>query len=736
MSSTPSPRVKATTVLQYEAAECGAASLATILRYHGRIVPLTELRRACGINRDGSNAQRVLVAARQYGLKTKAYRCSGEQLMLQGQFPCVIFWGFNHFLVLEGFDQSHAFLSDPAQGRVRVLMEEFLDHFTGVVLEFSPGPEFRRGGQDRSPLWMLPGLLRPYRNQLLRLMVVASALLVPNLLVAGLTASFITDFLQEERLYFGIPIVWLLAFSCLMWLILMAVQFVVLRRLELLLSKRLTADLFEKLFSVPWAFFQVRMAGELSSRMLLGMQTTQVVVAQLLRFLVSTWAALLLLVVSCLISFWLTALVAVVLALNLLLNWWLTAQRYDANRKLAIEQGKAQGRALQGLNTIETLKASGLEFDFLSQWQGNFGSVVEQNQLLGSQLAWSTISASTATLLLSALVITLGGLLIIQGRMSLGLLVSFQFLQAQLIAPISTLPQLSSTLQRLIGDLGRLVDLTSTADDPHVRSFQSARTGLEPTLGDDQRLNGRITLKGVSYGFNAIDPPFLPALDLDVPAGSRLALVGGSGSGKTTLIRMLAGLLDPLDGEIQFDGKTWEQLDDQLVRGSIAYVPQQVFVFNASIRDNITLWNPDYNDQDLQAAAADAQFLETVTGHPDGFQRQLRDNGSDLSGGERQRLEICRALIRRPSILLLDEATSSLDNLSQRRVLDAVQQRGITVVSVAHRLDAALASDQVLVLAKGQVIERGHPGRLLDDPQSEFSKLVAAERRDQIEVMP
>lgn len=736
MASARSRRVKATTVLQYEAAECGAASLATILRFHGRIVPLTELRRACGINRDGSNAQRLLVAAREYGLKTKAYRCSGEQLMLQGQCPCMIFWGFNHFLVVEGFDETHAFLSDPAQGRVRVLMEEFLDHFTGVVLEFSPGPEFRRGGQDRSPLWILPGLLLPYRNQLLRLMVVASALLVPNLLVAGLTSSFITDFLQEERLYFGIPIIWLLAFSCLMWLVLMAVQFVVLRRLELLLSKKLTADLFEKLFSVPWAFFQVRMAGELSSRMLLGMQTTQVVVAQLLRFLVSTWAALLLLVVSCLISFWLTALVAVVLALNLLLNWWLTAQRYDANRKLAIEQGKAQGRALQGINTIETLKASGLEFDFLSQWQGNFGSVVEQNQLLGAQLAWSSISASTATLLLSALVITVGGLLIIQGRMSLGLLVSFQFLQGQLIAPISTLPQLSSTLQRLIGDLGRLVDLTSTADDPHVRSFQSARAGLESTLDHDQRLQGRITLKGVSYGFNAIDPPFLPALDLDVPAGSRLALVGGSGSGKTTLIRMLAGLLDPLDGQILFDGKTWEQLDDQLVRGSIAYVPQQVFVFNASIGENITLWNPEYTDQDLHEAAADAQFLETVTGHPDAFQRQLRDNGSDLSGGERQRLEISRALIRRPSILLLDEATSSLDNLSQRRVLDAVQQRGITVVSVAHRLDAALASDQVLVLAKGQVIERGHPERLLEDPLSEFSKLVAAERRESMEVTP
>ena len=730
-----SGRVKATTVLQYEAAECGAAALATILRYYGRIVPLPELRTICGINRDGSNAQRVLQAARQYGLEPKAYRCSGEQLAIKGVFPCIVFWGFNHFLVLEGFDKDHAFLSDPAQGRVRILMEEFLDQFTGVVLEFTPSPDFKRGGSDPSPLWILPGLLIPYRNQLLRLLVVASSLLVPNLLVAGLTSSFISDFLQEERLYFGIPIVWLLAISSVLWLVLMVVQFVVLRRLELLLSKKLTADLFEKLFSVPWAFFQVRMTGELSSRMLLGMQTTQVVVAQLLRFLVSTWAALLLMLVTTLLSFWLTALVALVLGLNLLLNWWLTAYRYDANRKLAIEQGKAQGRALQGINTIETLKASGLEFDFLSQWQGNFGSVVEQNQLLGAQLAWSSISASTATLLLQGLVITVGGLLIIQGEISLGLLVSFQFLQAQLVAPISTLPQLSSTLQRLIGDLGRLMDLTTTADDPHVRSFEAARADDDQLLESVQRLDGRITLDRITYGFNAVDPPFIPALDLDVPAGSRLALVGASGSGKTTLIRMLAGLIDPLEGQILFDGKSWEQLNDQLVRASIAYVPQQVFVFNATIRDNITLWNPDYTDEQLASAAADAQLLDMVTAHPEAFQRELRDNGSDLSGGERQRLEICRALIRCPSILLLDEATSSLDNLSQRRVLDAVKERGITVVSVAHRLDAALDSDQILVMDHGHVIERGHPDDLLKQPNGAFTQLVAAERRDQVELM-
>jgi len=734
MSSSASPRIKAPTVLQYEATECGAASLATILRYYGRIVPLPQLRRECGVDRDGSNAQRVLLAAQSYGLQTKAFRCSGEQLVVQGTFPSVVFWGFNHFLVLEGFDQKYAYVSDPAEGRVRMLKAEFFDQFTGVVLEFTPGPEFKRGGRDVSPLWILPELLLPYRSQLMSLMLVASLLLVPNLLVAGLTSSFISDFLQDERLYFGIPIVWLLGLSSLLWLILLVVQFALLRRLELLVSKRLTVDLFEKLFSVPWAFFQVRMGGELASRMLLGMRITQVIIAQLLRFVVSIWAALLLMVVTCVISFWLTALVALVLIFNLLFNWWLTVRRYDANRKLAIEQGKAQGRALQGINTIETLKASGLEFDFLSQWQGNFGSVVEQNQLLGAQLAWSSISASSATLLLSALVITVGGLLIIEGKISLGLLVSFQFLQAQLVAPISNLPQLSSTLQRLIGDLGRLMDLMTTSDDPHVRSFQTALDGVIDSTSSDDRLKGQITLNEVTYGFNETDPPFMPAIDLDVPAGSRLALVGASGSGKTTLIRMLAGLVDPLQGQILFDGKKWDQINDRAVRASIAYVPQQVFVFNASFRDNITLWNPDFTDEDLHDAASDAQLLDTIYSQPEVFQRQLRDNGSDLSGGERQRLEICRALIRRPSILLLDEATSSLDNVTQRQVLEAVHKRGITVVSCAHRLDAALDSQQVLVLSHGHVVERGHPDQLLANPDGAFTQLVAAERRDQVEV--
>lgn len=732
-------RVKARTRLQYEAAECGAASLATILGYFGRMVDLSELRLACGVNRDGSNAKQLLIAARRYGLKTRAYRCSGEQLRDNGRFPCVVFWGFNHFLVVEGFKGHHVFLSDPAEGRVRVLMEEFLDSFTGVVLEFEPGPDFSAGGDERSPLLGLFSTLWPYRASLVQLLIVATAQAVIALLVAGLTSTFIDSFLQNQRLYFGVPIVWLLLLSVLGWLALLSIQFVILRRMELLLSKRLTADLFRKLFQVTYGFYQARFQGEIAGRMLLGMETTQVVVSRLLRFLVELWIGLLVLLIAFAVSAWLALMVLVVMLSNLLLNWFLTEQRYDANRKLAIEQGKAEGKGLQGINNIETLKASGLEFDFLSQWQGSFGNVVIQNQMLGIQTTLSSIAASGSTFLLNALIIAAGGFLIIAGKISLGTLVAFQFLQAQLTAPISSLPQLNSVLQRLIGNLGRLEDLHKNEDDPLVNSFQisspdlalgvdSASTLAQPESDRSPlRLSGLIELRGLTFAFDRVSEPFIRDLDLTVPAGTQLAIVGGSGSGKTTLIRLLAGLYQPSAGELLFDGMPWLDHGNGVMRKSLAYVPQQVFVFNATVRDNITLWRPGYALNQLENAAKDSQILDTINSHPEAFQRRLHDNGSDLSGGERQRLEICRALVRQPSILLFDEATSALDNVTQSKVLDAIKMRGITVVNVAHRLDAALRSDQVLVMKNGAVLEHGSPDQLLAQ-RGAFHALVDQER--------
>jgi ATP-binding cassette subfamily B protein len=445
--------------------------------------------------------------------------------------------------------------------------------------------------------------------------------------------------------------------------------------------------------------------------MLLGMETTQVLVGQIITFTFSFWTGILVLCFACLVSVWLALLVLVVMAANLLLNWWLTEQRYDSNRKLAIEQGKAMGKGLQGINNIETLKASGLEFDFLSQWQGSFGNVVVQNQLLGAQMAFSSVAASGSTFLLNTLIIALGGYLIIQGQISLGTLIAFQFLQSQLTAPISLLPQLSSVMQRLIGDLGRLEDLKKNEDDPLVRSFEIiSNSDHDPSQSE---LKGSLEIRNLTFSFSKVTEPFIKELNLNIPAGSQLSIVGGSGSGKTTLIRIIAGLYQPSSGDLLFDGKPWNSHGNSVMRNGIAYVPQQVFVFNASVHDNVTLWKPGYTLEELENAASDAQILKTINNHPESFSRMLRDNGSDLSGGERQRLEICRALLRNPKILLFDEATSALDNATQSKVLDSLKRRNITVINVAHRLDAALRSDQVLVMDHGTVVERGSPNELI-----------------------
>lgn len=730
MNSLQQTRVNTKARLQYEAAECGAASLGIILQYFGRFVELSELRIACGINRDGSNAKQLLIAGRNYGLDARAYKSDTAQLVKTGSFPCIVFWGFNHYLVLEGFDKFHAFLSDPEQGRVRVTLDEFQDKFTGVVLEFSPNENFKPGGKESSPLLTLPSKLYPYKRDIFILLFVASAQASLSLLVAGLTSTFVDTFLENQKYYFGIPVIWLLFVSVSSWLILLGIQFLLLRRLEFSLAKKITSDLFRKLFTTEFDFFQSRFQGEIASRMLLGLSTTEVIVAEFLRFLVKMWIGIIVFLFAFFISPWLSLLVLVFTIGNFYLNWALTNLRYDSNRKLTIEEGKATGKGLQGINNIESIKSSGLEFDFLSQWQGSFSSVVVQNQLLGKQMAYSTIASSGSTLLINALIIVFGGILIVFDQISLGVLVAFQFLQSQLTAPISALPQMNASFQRLIGDLGRLDDLSNTKDDPLVRTFDISKTAEQyfPQSSDTtSKLHGDIHLKELSFSFDPVSPPFIDSLELHIPAGSHLAIVGGSGSGKTTLIRLIAGLYQPTHGQILFDKLSWLEHSDFSMRSSLAYVPQQVFVFNASFLDNITLWDSNYSFKDLEDAASDAQILNTIRSHPEGFSRQLLDNGSDLSGGERQRLEICRALIRCPSILLLDEATSALDNETQSRILAMLKQRHITVISVAHRLTAALQSDMVMVLDHGKVVERGSPSDLLSK-NGAFKALVDSEQ--------
>ena len=713
-------RVRTATVLQYEAVECGAASLKIILAHFGRVLSLEELRERCGISRDGVTALQLKRAAQGLHLEVRAFRCRADHLRRQGRFPCVLFWNFNHFLVLEGFRGERACLSDPASGRREVSWPDFQGCFTGVVLELEPGEGFRRGGRESSPYGWLPGLLPPYRPLLLWLPLIALAAALPELFIAGATSQFIDAFLEEGRQNIAIPVVWITALAALALIALLTVQKLLLRLLSHSLLKRVSSLLYISLFSLPYRFFLQRLRGEISGRLLLPISLVQLSVGGVADFVLSLGSGLLALMVGLLISPWLALLTLAISGGNALLTLALRQLRRGENYRLAMAQGKAQAVAMYVLQCIESIKASGLENEAFVEWAAKFNESLAEVQRQSLATSLLGLIGTTSGFLLRCSVILLGGLLIIAGQISLGELMAFQFLMGMMQAPLQQLSLLGTQLQQLDGEVGRLNDVIDSSADPLVRSFSLTAVDEPP-----RTLAGALELQDLLFQFSATSPPLFGGLSLSLAPGQHLAIVGASGSGKSTLLRLIAGLFPPTGGRVLYDGRPWLDWDDATLRHSLALVSQDVFLFPATLEQNLTLWDPRFRSSDAIEALQQAALLEELGG-AGALALPLVEAGANLSGGQRQRVEIARALLRRPSLLLMDEATSALDGPAEHRILEAVKRPPRTLITVAHRLQAALISDLVLVLERGQPVELGPPA-LLARQEGPFRRLLAAE---------
>ncbi len=714
-------RVVTPTVLQYESVECGAASLKIVMGYLGKILPLSEIRDRCGISRDGVTAVQLKRAAQSYGLEVKAFRSSADKLLESGDFPCILFWNFNHFLVLEGFEKGQAFLSDPAQGRCRVSWEDFQTSFTGVVLRLSPGPAFSSGGREPSLYRWMPALLRPYLSIVPWLAMVAITVALPDLFIAGATSQFIDGFLQEGRENIAIPVIWITGIAVVVLIALINLQKFLLRNLSNLLLKRISSLLYISLFSLPYRYFVQRMRGEVATRLLLPFSFVQLSINGVIDFLLSLGSGLLALLVGLLISPWLSLLTVLIAGGNSLLTLRIRDVRKDDNQKLAMLQGKAQGIGMYVIQCIESIKASGLENESFKQWSASFNDSLAELQKQSLATALVGLIGTTSGFLLRCCVILLGGVLIIWGQLTLGELMAFQFLMDMIQAPLQQLNLLSSQLQQLDGEMGRINDVIDSDTDPMVRSFQVSSTPDQP----QRQLAGDLEMRDLGFRFSSTTPMMFSGLNLTLKAGQHLAIVGGSGSGKSTLLRLLAGLYSPSQGRILYDGRDWLDWDDPTLRASIALVSQDVFLFPASLEQNLTLWDPRFGSGDALAALEEAGLLDDLGG-AGALGLHLGEGGGNLSGGQRQRVEIARALLRHPSLLLMDEATSALDDRRERQILTAAKRTPRTLVTVAHRMYGAQISDWVLVFDQGQLVEQGPPGDLaeLDGP---YHRLLEAE---------
>lgn len=708
--------VNTPTVLQMEAVECGAASLAMILGYYKRYEPLEELRYQCGVSRDGSKASNILKAARTYGLESNGYK-KGIDDLLEMDLPCILFWNFNHFVVLEGHDNKFFYLNDPAEGKRKVTHKDFGASYTGIVLTFRPGSEFKPGGHRPNVLQSLFERVKYDKHPLIFIILSGLLLILPGIIVPIFSKIFVDNILVDRLNYWLHPLLIFMIITAIVQGTLTWIQSHYLLRLQTKLSVRESSRFLWHILHLPISFFSQRYAGDIASRVAINERLSSLITGRLAVATIQCVMVLFYLVIMVLFD-WVLSLVALSVAvLNIMAIQIAGNKIKDANRYLLNEQGKLFGVSMNGIQMIETLKATGTESDFFARWAGYQTKVTNAGQKVGKQLQLLGLVPVFLSSLLTAVVLSLGAYRVIQGDMTMGMLVAYQALVIGFIHPFQELANLGSEIKKVEGDVNRLDDVFHYPAD-YTNGQLPLLSGEKPT-----KLLGYVNIDGISFGYNRLEEPLIKDFNLFLEPGARVAIVGGSSAGKTTMAKLVMGLYEPWEGEIRFDNELRSEIPGHVLHHSIALVDQDIMLLEGTIRDNITLWNSQIPEQDIIQAAKDACIHDVIASRKDGYNSLVTEGGFNFSGGQRQRLEIARALVRNPRILVLDEATSALDPAVEQIINENLRRRGCTCIIAAHRLSTIRDSDEIIVLDKGRVVQRGSHEELIND-EGLYRKLV------------
>jgi NHLM bacteriocin system ABC transporter peptidase/ATP-binding protein len=714
--------VKVPTVLQMESVECGAAALSIILGHFGKFVPLEKLRIACGVSRDGLKATNIIKAAKEFGLEAKGYAKSIEKLM-QIETPAIIFWNFNHFLVLEGFTKNRVYLSDPAQGRYYVSHQEFDDSYTGVVLTFSPAKEFEKGNEK---IGLLSSLLSRITNSKLSITYIILAsffLVIPGLVIPSFLKIFIDKYLINNFSGFVMPLLLIMGGLLIVNASLVYLQQYFLLKLETKLALVTSSKFLWHVFHLPIAFFTQRYSGEVGNRVSLNDKVAKLLSGDLanaaLNVIVVIFYALLMFSYDVTLT-----LIGVFMAtLNVVALRYVSTARKDGSRRLSNETGKLLGTTTSGISMIETLKSSGRENDFFTNWIGYLAKVMNAQQEFGWLTIRLNILPNLITSLTNTLILGIGALRIMDGEMTLGALVAFTYLMNNFITPVNQLVSVGAMLHETESDMARIDDVLNYEIDNQFRENENQSIQKANNEFLNNKLIGYFEMKDVTFGYSRTMPALIENFNLKLRPGSRVALVGGSGSGKSTVARIASGLYDPWEGEILLDHKNRTDIPRHIITESLAVIDQEVLIFNGTIKENISFWDTMIPEKNIINSARDADIHDVIAARNDGYDSSVLEGGSNFSGGQRQRIEIARALVCNPTILIMDEATSALDSTTEKIVMDNIKKRGCTCLIVAHRLSTVMDCDEIIVMEFGKIVERG-PHKELLKLNGVYAKLI------------
>lgn len=544
-------------------------------------------------------------------------------------------------------------------------------------------------------------------------------LVVPGIILPGMTAVFVDKILVNHYSDWLGPILLGLAAAFALNMTLRWLQGMALLRLEMRLALEQSAAFLQSILRLPVSFFGRRTGGDLVSRIESNDRVATLIAGDLGNTAASCMTAAFLGIVMLSYDVVLAAIVLASSSLNLVLVAFLRRSLADTALGLQTEQGRLFGMSIIGLQAIEALKSSAGENAFFVRWTGLHARVVNAEQRMAVyQLAMSQVPIVILSLT-SAAVLGVGALRIMDGHLSVGGLVAFQGLLLSFASPLQQLVDVAGKVQQASADLTRLDEVLENGPD-----WRFAATAAAPA---DARASGSVSMQDVSFGYDEALPPLIEGFSLEVAPGQWVALVGGSGSGKSTLGRLITGLYEPRSGRILIDGYSLQEWGRERLADIVASVDQDIRLFGGTVRDNITLWDETVDNDRLLAAADDAGLTPIVQAITGNFEAVIEEDGRNLNGGQRQRIEIARGLVRESAILVLDEATAALDADSEHHILQAIRRRGMTCILVAHRLSTIRECDEIVVLDRGKVVERGTHASLMSKAGA-YARLVLAEQ--------
>ena len=694
-------RAKVPVVMQLEALECGAACLDMVMAYYGKWIPLEQVRADCGVSRDGSKASNILKAARSYGFKAKGFRANLTAILTEVEYPCIIHWNFNHFVVLNGYKGNTVYINDPAQGEIKVTMEELDKSFTGICLRITPGEDFEPSGKRKSTLEFAGARLSGTGEAVAFLMISCMIGCLFGIINPLFSKFFMDRLITGENRELLLSFIVLMLVFCAAQVAAAWIQAVYQFKIDGKMAMVGSSTFMWKILRMPMEFFSQRLSGDILQRQLSNSDIAGTLVNTFTPLLFNAIMMIFYIFVMIGYSIPLTIVGLVTVAVNIVVSKIISAKRINITRVQMRDAGKLGAATASGIQMIETIKASGAENGFFCRWAGYQASVNNQtvkytvlNQFLG-------MVPSLVLTLANSAVMVLGVWLVMKGEFTLGAIVTFQGFLSSFMSPAMTLISAGQVIQEMRTDMERLDDVMNYPDDK-LFSDEAPAEGV-----NYEKLGGSVELKNVTFGYSRLGEPLIEDFSMTLAPGSRVAFVGTSGCGKSTLSKLISGLYAPWSGEILFDGKPISEIDRTVFTGSLAVVDQDIVLFEDTIDNNIRMWNETLKEFEVTMAAKDAHIYDDILAREGAFDGMLTEGGKDLSGGQRQRIEIARVLAQDPSIIIMDEATSALDARTEFEVVNAIKERGITCIVIAHRLSTIRDCDEIIVLDKGRVVERG-----------------------------